>query len=358
MKRKKYMVLVFTTVCCMATAGVLGLKAAAASSNESMGDFSAVENQVVWCSEDITYLNRELDALYSEIGDSISDRDTVESTILDFADKRRNLLTSHGSINYDNGKVVADTANLFTLADKTDALEKAYSTAACHALNNIGTFFNTEGDINHKSQATGSIALNRARIVAGILQSQSVEHLAATPITADNVTAGAAAWVNGKCIIGNGADNKKAYQRGIADGRAENDGEIDIRYTPHTHTGKSGKNPIPDGDVYYSVSNPGGCYVAAGHLHDAAGTCSTKQVKKEEECGCTVQYEEHADGRPCDNCRHSHFGRGGVYPDHCAAPVTRTTTEYDCGNPTNTWEIGCNKKAGQIVSAEVIVRTR
>ena len=333
------------------------LGTSAASGSPSVGNLSAYGGRVVFSNKDVIYLDNELGLLLDEIDDSIFNGASADA-IFDSADKRRNLLTSHGIINYDNGKVTSNAADVLALADKTDTLANTYAAVACRALNSIGTYYNTDGDINYESQAAGAIVLSCARIVAGILQSQSVEHLEATPVTADNITAGAAAWVNGKCIIGNGADNERAYQSGIEDGAAGNGEEVDIQYTYHAHTGNSGKDPIPDGDVYYSNTNPDGCYTAAGHTHNMAGTCTTKQVSQRQECGCRLKYNEHLNGDNCYVCHHSHFGRDGVYPAYCNFPVTRTITEYTCGSPTNTWEIGCNKKAGQIVSAEVIIHTR
>lgn len=361
MKRKKFMVLAFTAVCCTAAAGISGLTTAAASSTESVGNLSAIENRVVWHSEDITYISRELDGLHSEIDNSVFDSGTVEGIVLASDGLRRNLLTSHGIINYDDSKIVANAANLFALADKTDDLANAYAAAACRSLNDIGTYFDADANVNHESQTSESIVLDSKRIKTGILLSQSVEHLAASPVVADNITAGAAAWVNGQCIIGNGADNERAYQRGIEDGRAGNDENVEIHYTPHEHTGNSGKNPIPDGDVYYSLTNPGGCYRANGHVHNAAGICPVIDVQCSGYGGEIVHHPsciESGSGWGTDDS-HVHCGAAcqicGSVVSGPYAKCTNSTTSYACNNPTNVWKVGCGRRRGDIESATVVI---
>lgn len=290
---------------------------------------------------------------------SVFDSAAADVTVSDSADMRRRVLRSHGIINYDNGRVTANAANLFALADGTDALGNAYATAICRALNEIGTYFDADGNVNYTAQTAEAIVLGCEQLAEGISQSQTVEHLSATPVTSANITAGAAAWVNGQCIIGNGADNERAYRRGIEDGTAENDGDVDIQYKYHVHTGNSGKDPIPDGDVYYSTDNPGGCYAAAGHTHDMTGQCS--QEKR----------TEHIPGTPCTQgivsivetsngirgvCTFGHHspnlsGACGVMQDS----KDIETWVYTCGTPNNTWRINCGKSAGKTVEEATVI---
>ena len=191
--------------------------------------------------------------------------------------------------------------------------------------------------------------------MTGILQSQSVEHLAAVPVTEDSITAGAAAWVNGRCIIGNGADNERAYQRGINDGRAENRQDVDIRYTYHKHTGNSGKNPIPDGDIYYSLKNPGGCYVASGHNHDYGGCIMCPGIAVLNDSSVHTRDDGLTYGayycNVCESAQYAHSGTDDDLPGYLPCIKCISTT-------TNTWRINCGKKAGQIETAEVIIRTQ
>lgn len=356
------MMLAFMAVCCTVIAGVSGFQAAAALPTESVGNFVADDSRVVFHGGDITYLSGELDALRSEIDDSVFDSDTVNGIVSASAGNRRNLITSRGAINYDNGKAAADAANLFALADQTDALANAYTAAACRALNDIGTYFDADGSVNHASQTEEPIVLSCEQLVEGILRSQSVDHLSAVPVIADNLTAGTAAWVNGQCIIGNGADNERAYQRGIEDGQSENDEDVDIEYTRHVH--RNGDDEEVTTKTVYASKNPGGCYRANGHTHDAAGTCPRNNV----ECsGYGGPIEHH----PSCIASGSDWGTDNGHI-HCSArcqvcsrevddPYAKCkyiSTSYACSRSTNTWQIGCGKSVGQIESVTIIIRKK
>lgn len=362
MVRKKFMVLALTAICCTVTVGLSGLKTAAASNASSVGDFSAGDGRVVLRSGDITYLSGEVDALHSEIDDSVFDSAAVEGIVSASAGKRRSLITSRGAVNYDNGKVAYDAANLFALADKTDTLANAYTAAACRALNDIGTYFDADGNVNHTSQTQEAVVLSCERLVEGILQSQSVDHLAAAPVIADNLTAGTAAWVNGRCIIGNGADNERAYQRGIEAGELGDDEDIAIECTRHVHRNGDGEEVTQK--TVYASKNPGGCYKAHGHTHDAVGACPTDIVKCSGYGGVIEHHPSCKDSGSdwgTDNDHVSCRAYCQVCGREVGAPYakcTYTATVYICNQPTNTWQIGCGKSVGDIESVTIIVRKK
>lgn len=360
--RKKFMALALAAVCCTVTVGASGLKTAAASNTASVGDFSTDNGRVVFHSGDITYLGGELDALHSEIVSSVFDSDTVDGTVSASENKRRNLITSRGVINYDNGKVTANAANLFTLADQTDALANAYTAAVYRALNDIGTYFDADGNVNHESQTAASLVLSCERLMEGILQSQSVDHLPVAPVIADNLTAGTAAWVNGQCVIGNGADNERAYQRGIKDGEEGNDDDIEIDYKRHVHRNGNGEEVTKK--TVYASKNPGGCYRANGHTHDAVGTCPKDTVECSGFGGAIDHHPSCIDSGSdwgTDNghihCKAKCQVCGREVEDEYAK-CTYTTTSYTCNQSTNTWQIGCGKSAGQIESVTIIIRKK
>lgn len=353
-RRKYCLMAAIVALSCIMIPNALKIEAASAGILSS-GNISADNGAVVYYSTDVDYLRREANSLYGEIDYSAFDLTEASGTVT-VSGSRRNLLDSHGIINYGQDKVVADANDLLNLADQIDSLEDYYASTVYRALNTIGTYLDQEGVVYHESYAVDSLVLTGfEQLEDGILQSQSVNHLEASPVTPDNITAGAAAWVNGRCIVGNGADNDRAYQKGMEDGENGNSEEVDIRYTYHTHTGDSDIDPIPDAHVYYTTNEPGGCYRNSGHTHDKTDTCGTKQVTTNKECGCKVKYNENYDGSNCSSCGHAHYGRNGNYPDNCTATVTMTTTQYTCGDYTNTWKVNCGKKAGQVESAEVIV---
>ena len=139
------------------------------------------------------------------------------------------------------------------LSDRIDELAYTYKSSTMEALNQIGTFYaSVDGAITHNIadnavSPDGAAALSFDSLYQGILQSQSVAHLAdINPAVENNLPKGTAAWVNGSLIIGNGADIADSYNRGFADGYAEKMDDISIEYVYHEHTGNS--------------TDGGGCY--------------------------------------------------------------------------------------------------
>lgn len=170
------------------------------------------------------------------------------------SERRRDGISSHGAINYGQGKVVIDSADLIILADEMDALETSFKTDIVDALAKIRTYMQPDGGISHEDKAD----IDPRRIAfrdleTGILKSQSVDHLAGThasdtkgpiyyrfdknnllevtaddtgmpvlimPATEDNLTAQTAAWVDRHSLAGNGSDNYYFYQKGFIEGYA------------------------------------------------------------------------------------------------------------------------------------------
>lgn len=179
----------------------------------------------------------------------------VGSTVCASSGRRRDGISSRGAINYDHGKVMIDSADLTVLADEMDTLETSFKTGITDALAKIGTYVKQDGSISHEGRAD----IDPQRIIfrdleIGILQSQSVAHLAGThasdtkgpiyykfeknnllevtaddtgmpvfivPATENNLTAQTAAWVDGRCLAGNGSDNYYFYQKGFIEGYAD-----------------------------------------------------------------------------------------------------------------------------------------
>ncbi|MCM1144165.1 MAG: hypothetical protein NC318_06665 [Blautia sp.] len=173
---------------------------------------------------------------------------------------RKSEIQSKGIIDFADGTVVMDSADLIYLADEMDRLEESYKTNTAAALNGVGTYFKADGGTVYQKEeetlpAENAANLSFQNLYDGILHSQSVAHLAAIqatnlsgaplyyqdadsqnnqnlisattqandfpiyirPATADNLTAGCAAWVNGTLLIGNGKDNNSYYEKGGSD---------------------------------------------------------------------------------------------------------------------------------------------
>lgn len=200
---------------------------------------------------------------------------------------RRANLKSRGSINFENGTVYVSASDLIYLADEIDNLENTYKRTSIDALNDIGTFFLSDGtavndsagneidtDEEKSDMAFGKIieGIKKSQSVDSLLQTQAVDKegnllfyeteeeqinkniFAATktdtglPIfyqsaNADNLSAGTAAWINGELIKGNGADNtiyyEQGYRIGYADGMANAAENATINYIRHYHDSTS-----------------------------------------------------------------------------------------------------------------------
>ena len=184
---------------------------------KSRGNFVLGSGEMSIYAADMDYLQSAVQALYSELP-SVIDVNTLAAGAA-----RRNDIKSKGIIDYSNGTVVLDSSDFMYLADEIDSLEFEYKANMVDALNNMDTYFKIDGSVTHsKEEETLSYqyaaSLSLDAIYQGILQSQSVDHLTAAPAIADNISEGAAAWVNGQCVIGNGNDVKDAYDQGYNSG--------------------------------------------------------------------------------------------------------------------------------------------
>lgn len=370
MRRIKFKSPALAAAGCMLIAGALVLElraSAAAVGTASRGSFTACGSKVLFDSADVSYLCGEVSLLQNELDNSVFDELPFEGTVTVSADKLQNRLNSRGVINYDSDKVVAGADDLLSLADSINGLGDNYATMIYRALGNIGTYFDPDGNAGHEAQTAGNPTyLSCGQLTAGIMQSQSIEHLAVSPVTPDNLTAGTAAWVNGQYVIGNGSDNEKSYQRGLEDGMAGTDKDVDIQYTRHVHQG-NGNSGWTDGHVFYQSNSPGGCFAGSGHIHNKTDICSyTTETTRCSWRASTYPGDltqlacpSHGSGTNYENWARNYGWSndlgGGYTLFGCDFPITTTT--YTCGFPTNTWTIACGKKAGQIESATVIIHT-
>ena len=166
-------------------------------------------------------------------------------------------LKSHGAIVYQNGtdSVVIDSNDLYTLADAFDT----FKAAVYSQMTEMNTYLTTDDEginlttsediyVVHStpSDIVDPLSINFDTLIEGLAASQSIPH---TPseygyaegtnlyktasglltteasdetemieiegATADSLSAGAAAWVNGELILGNGNDVEKAYNQGV-----------------------------------------------------------------------------------------------------------------------------------------------
>lgn len=174
-------------------------------------------------------------------------------------------LKSHGRITYREGKdvVVIDSQDLYTLSDRIDLFKRGVA----DQLNLMHTYFTTGDGVSVKTDedirvahtepsedhAVDPIDVDFGTLLEGVAASQSVPsdvtaygypegtilylnadgvltsdgtEKGAEPVTIDkaeaqNISAGMAAWVDGRLVLGTGGDNKahreEGYKKGLED---------------------------------------------------------------------------------------------------------------------------------------------
>ena len=153
--------------------------------------------------------------------------------------RRASNIKSNGNFDFNNGKVTIYSSDLIFLADEIDLLEDTYKTGVAEALDQIGTYFKSDGTSTHnRNESTvapsDAASLPFGAIREGIVNSQSIPtertYTGTLPgqnaqtsgnisaAQADQLSLGAAAWVEGNLIIGTGADNNTYYSQGSQDG--------------------------------------------------------------------------------------------------------------------------------------------
>lgn len=294
---------------------------------------------------------------------------------------RRGNISSKGKMDFENGSVVLDSADLLYLADSIDELESTYKITTIDALNGIGTYFRNDGSVSNNLGANEAdtneekTALSFGSIKAGILQSQSVDSLrqiqavnkdgnalfyldqdAASnhnllrittqdtglavcykPISAENLTAGTAAWVDGHLIRGNGGDNASSYAQGFVDGQANIMDDLNVTYTYHYHEG--------------DAENGGGCYGSV----TSSKTCGVITLKREYYRGntchalCNSYYaEEYA----CSGCGGVTGWRCGGGGNSCGSMGGQIGGNHVVS--MTSWEPVCGYSQGQILTATIV----
>lgn len=179
----------------------------------------------------------------------------------------KSTLRSQGAIRYQEGteSVVIDSADLYTLADRLDlfkvrTVEQLGAIGTYLSSNPEGTPLTSEAGIYavHQKPASHSepdpLSLPFEAILEGIAASQTIpttpaaygmesettlykdadgkltgiaqegaEEIRIQAATAENLSAGTAAWVNGRLILGTGGDNKSYHDLGYQEGSDRSD---------------------------------------------------------------------------------------------------------------------------------------
>lgn len=308
----------------------------------------------------------------------------------------KNGLKSSGAIVYQEGtdSVVIDSKDLYVLADKLDSFKTmvAEQLAVMHTYlttDNKGVSLSSDNGINvvhahsEDMETIDPLLVDFDTLLEGFAVSQSIpaeieeygysadtqlykktdgsmttepsdgtaEQINIAASTADNLSAGCAAWVDGQLLLGTGADNHAFYNMGYTDGyNAKIDGAY-ITYNYHKHV--NGKNEVVNQSTIYSTTDPGGCFRAAGHEHNVTGSCSSyiKEVDNTHEHWVAGTWGDNIWCPHCGFCSTFEVGTNGRW-HHCVWHGSQRV--YNCGFPVNKWTIGCGKTISTIESASIV----
>ena len=278
----------------------------------------------------------------------------ISMNVLADTPSRAANLKSKGIFSYGNGQAVIDSSDLTYLADEIDLLEKTYKTKIASSLGNVSTFFDENGDTVRtvpQAEIYDASVMPFSSLTEAISSSQKIYN-EGTPYTnesgeqcykipdgsitmdgetdgaeavnissayAENLSAGAAAWVDGELIIGNGATNKEYYNLGWLDGQRDIKDNITITYTYHTHKGTEETGGECYKPIYKQHTHISSCYKTV----NSSCSCTTDAGKWYGIPGETNYYLR------CEACGHAGHGS-----DRCGAGTTSTS-------------IICGKTAGQ-----------
>lgn len=229
----------------------------------------------------------------------------------------RNNLKSYGSIEYHKGndKVIINSEDLYMLADQIDQvkLEVADQLEAMNTYFTAGDGISLDTDryisITHtrpsKTDFIDPVSVNFDTLLEGIAASQSVssdvtdygysagtklykgangelttnasedgaEQISVSAATADNLSAGTVAWVNGRLILGTGGDNKTYFDSGYSSGEDNKPDE------PSDGFGTGGEeNTIKTGKEYTFTEDMEICYLYIANASNSNAYGSSPSV--------------------------------------------------------------------------------
>lgn len=243
-----------------------------------------------------------------------------------------NGLKSHGKIAYRNGndEVVIDSDDLYVLADRLDLFKRGVA----DQLNAMNTYFTTGDGIALTTDEEIRVAHIRPSdeelvdpteadfntLLEGIAASQSVPpDLAAA--SANNLSAGTAAWVNGELCLGTGADNQSFYERGYEEGYAKVSSQVAsvdfIKYGGDLRVKDGEHSYLGPCDIY--IPNKDVWVMLAGNLAVVAEISPAPDVRLNNSYLHMLKYSKNP-GLPDTEMRKLHIADSGKRSNGAAAP--------------------------------------
>lgn len=321
-------------MCSAIAAAVFPSYAVETDSIRSEGDIVLEDSEVALYAEDIGYLANELNSMDEEI----SDEDKNLSVPVEYV--RKNKIKSKGMIDYAGGTVVMNSADLIYIANEMDVFENTYKYIILKYLNDIHTYMTADGSVTHNAaDSDDSYFPTFGQLIKCISLSQEVN----TGTTADNLSEGMGAWINGEYITGNGNDVNMAYLKGLTEGFDSAMENCSISYIYHEHTGSS--------------SSGDGCYGNPVYHSHSKSSCPYYVTEKTGQCQCSYTAWTTADSdgfgdNKCGNCGHEPHGGS-----RCTDLGKYTEITYTCGKEgtVDYYTINCGKTEGVTIESATLI---
>ena len=190
-----------------------------------------LEKQIADLNKQITQLSNELNSKKEQIADL---QGQVSSKNQELARKDETIKNLQETVDRLNSQIEELNRQVETLKSKqatgnvlpSEVLAgKTFSNS--NGVGLVGTMVNS-GAINATLNAGGSYTVSAGYTTGGEVTAASLESQTVGSATANNLSAGKTAWVNGIKITGNGADIDTAYNNGYNDGKQSQSKDIII----------------------------------------------------------------------------------------------------------------------------------
>ena len=192
---------------------------------------TALEQQIASLNNQIAELNNQVQAQKEQIADL---QGQVSSKNQELARKDETIKNLQETVDRLNSQIEELNRQVETLKSKqatgnvlpSEVLAgKTFSNS--NGVGLVGTMVNS-GAINATLNAGGSYTVSAGYTTGGEVTAASLESQTVGSATANNLSAGKTAWVNGIKITGNGADIDTAYNNGYNDGKQSQSKDIII----------------------------------------------------------------------------------------------------------------------------------
>ena len=192
---------------------------------------TALEQQIASLNNQIAALNSELNSKKEQIADL---QGQLSSKNQELARKDETIKNLQETVDRLNSQIEELNRQVETLKSKqatgnvlpSEVLAgKTFSNS--NGVGLVGTMVNS-GAINATLNAGGSYTVSAGYTTGGEVTAASLESQTVGSATANNLSAGKTAWVNGIKITGNGADIDTAYNNGYNDGKQSQSKDIII----------------------------------------------------------------------------------------------------------------------------------